>query len=311
MNTDLDSLLVNNWTARGRLYGHEVGVWWMSGGAYAFMPVIEPEGIVRFFACGRDDLGRSRIGVVRYKWGDRPELLDVSRDPVLDLGEPGCFDMDGAAYPFIVRSEGRLLMYYVGWNKLGGRAPWVTNLGLAISDDNGATFKRATRAPIIARTNDDPIGSASSFVEHDHRGWSLYYTKLMSWDESVVPPQPSYNIWKARSTDGLSWVSSNENVIGHDSGEYALCAPSLHEFGDRTVMFFSARGHRYRLFAAVANEQGKFRRIHQPLQIAPGKWDDDMQCYCHVMTISGQIYIFYCGNGYGRAGVGYASWKAF
>ncbi len=279
----------------------------MSGGAYAFMPLIEPDNVVRFFACGRDDLGRSRIGTVSYKWGRTPELIDVSADPVLDLGEAGCFDMDGVAYPYLVRRGNRLLLYYVGWTKLGGRAPWVTNLGLAVSDDNGKTFVRATRAPIITRSNDDPIGSASSCVVADaDNSWTLYYSKLLRWDETSDPPGPCYNIWKARSSDGVNWAPLNQNVIPHEPGEYALCAPCLHRFGDRTVMFFTARGHRYRLFAAVQEDDATFRRIPGPLRIQPGDWDDDMQCYCHVLTIDGQLYIFYCGNGYGREGVGYA-----
>jgi hypothetical protein len=310
MNAVSETSLTNNWMPRGRLYGSEVGAWWMSGGAYAFMPLVEPDGIVRFFACGRDDQGRSRIGIIRFKWGETPKLLDVTRDPVLDLGDPGCFDMDGVAYPYLVQSHGRLLMYYVGWNKLGGRAPWVTNLGLAVSDDDGSSFKRVTRAPILPRTNDDPIGSASScIVPHGDGSWTLYYTKLLSWDAGMTPPGPCYNIWKARSTDGVSWSPLNQNVIGHDKGEYALCAPCLHRFGDQTVMFFSARGHRYRLFAAPAAADGSFRKINQPLRIVPGDWDDDMQCYGHVVAIHDRCYIFYCGNGFGRAGVGYAEWK--
>ena len=311
MNTVSDTQLVNNWIARGRLYGGETGAWWMSGGAYAFMPVVEANGIVRFFACGRDDLGRSRIGILSYQWGDTPKLLDVTAEPVLDLGDAGCFDMDGVAYPYMVRSGGRLWMYYVGWNKLGGRAPWVTNLGLAVSDDDGKSFQRVSRAPIISRTDDDPIGSASSCaIPHDDGSWTLYYTKLLSWNTELTPPGPCYNIWKARSTDGISWKPLNQNTIPHDAGEYALCAPCLHGFGDQTVMFFSARGHRYRLFAAPENADGTFRKIKEPLRIAPGEWDNDMQCYAHVMTIGERLYVFYCGNGFGREGVGYAEWKA-
>lgn len=310
MNPSLETLLVNNWEPRGRLYGSEVGAWWMSGGAYAFMPLVEPDGIVRFFACGRDDFGRSRIGVVSFKWGDTPRLLDVTRDPVLDLGEPGCFDMDGVAYPYLVRFHDRLLLYYVGWNKLGGRVPWAIDLGMAVSDDNGKSFRRMTRAPVIPRTNEDPIGSGSCcMTSHSDGSWTLYYTKMLAWNAEVTPPQPSYNIWKARSTDGISWTPINQNVIGHDEGEYALGTPCLHRFGDQTIMFFTARGDRYRLFAALATEESSFRRVKQPLYIAPGDWDDDMQCYSHVVTINGQCYIFYCGNGYGRAGVGYAKWK--
>ena len=87
MNTVSDTQLVNNWIARGRLYGSETGAWWMSGGAYAFMPVVEANGIVRFFACGRDDLGRSRIGILSYQWGDTPKLLDVTFEKYQPLGK--------------------------------------------------------------------------------------------------------------------------------------------------------------------------------------------------------------------------------
>lgn len=310
MNTVSDTLLVNNWIARGRLYGSETGAWWMSGGAYAFMPVVEANGIVRFFACGRDDVGRSRIGILTYQWGDTPKLLDVTAEPVLDLGDAGCFDMDGVAYPYMVRSGGRLWMYFVGWNKLGGRAPWVTNLGLAVSDDDGKSFQRVSRAPIISRTNDDPVGSASSCaIPHDDGSWTLYYTKMLSWNTNLTPPGPCYNIWKARSTDGITWQPLNENTIPHDAGEYALCAPCLHKFGEQTVMFFSARGHRYRIYAAPENANGAFRKIKEPLRIAPGEWDNDMQCYAHVLPIGERLYVFYCGNGFGREGVGYAEWK--
>jgi hypothetical protein len=307
----MDNSLIANWSAGHRLYGKELGVWWMSGGAYAFMPLVESGNVVRFFACGRDDLGRSRIGTISYKWGATPQLTDVSSDPVLDLGEAGCFDMDGVAYPYLVRDGNRLLMYYVGWTKLGGRAPWVTNLGLAVSNDNGKSFVRASRAPIIPRTDDDPIGSASSCIVQNARdSWTLYYTKLLSWNETSDPPGPCYNIWKANSSDSVAWTPSNENVIGHEPGEYALCAPCLHRFGDQTVMFFTARGHRYRIFAAIQALDGTFHRAKEPLRIKPGEWDDDMQCYCHVVTIENEVYMFYCGNGYGREGVGYAKWRA-
>lgn len=305
----MDSSLVANWSPGNRLFGSELGVWWMSGGAFAFAPMVEAGNVVRFFACGRDDAGRSRIGTISFEWGPTPKLLHVSSDPVLDLGEVGCFDMDGVAYPYLVRQGSRLLMYYVGWTKLGGRAPWVTNLGVAVSDDNGNSFTRVSRAPIIPRTSDDPIGSASScVVQNAEHSWTLYYTKLLSWNETTEPPGPCYNIWKAHSSDGVSWTPTNENVIAHEQGEYALCAPRFHRFGDHNVMFFTARGHRYRLFAAVEQPDGTFRRIKQPLRIAPGKWDDDMQCYCHVATIGNEVYMFYCGNGYGREGVGYARW---
>jgi hypothetical protein len=299
-----------SWRPGGRIYGAELGVEWMAGGAYAFAPVVEPSGIVHIYAGGRDARGRSRLGVVTLEWDERPRVVDVGATPVLDLGEPGSFDMDGVSYPWIVRADGEVRLYYAGWNKLGADVPWVAQLGLAISRDGGATFARVSRAPILSRTDREPIGVGSSCVERDGDGWTMYYTRILSWDVAERPAKPYYNVGQARSADGVAWERLDVNVIGHEPGEYALGAPSLHEWEGRKELYFTARGNRYRIFVAQRGADGAFRRLAAPLAIPPSDWDDDMQCYPHAVTIGGRRYLLYCGNGYGRAGVGYAEWVA-
>ena len=271
------------------------------------MPVVEPNGIVRVFACGRGQDGCSRIGILTYEWGSKPKLIDITVDPILDLGNAGCFDSDGVAYPCLVRSGDRIYMYYAGWMKLGGRVPWVTKMGLAISEDGGQTFTRASRAPILPLTNNDPIGATSAWISAvSSSDWEMYYTKLLPWRMEPSPPRPNYNIWKAKSRDGIHWIAENKNIIPHRDGEYALCAPCPFQFENNQFMFFTARGDRYRLFLAESPNGDDYRRTGAPVHIEPGDWDNEMQCYCHVLTIGGSTFIFYAGNGFGRAGVGYA-----
>ncbi len=284
----------------------------MSGGAYAFAPIVdEAAGVVRFVAGGRDARGRSRLGLVTVAWGEHPRVAGYSAEPVLDLGEPGAFDMDGVSYPCVVDAGDELRLYYAGWNKLGADVPFVTQLGLATSRDGGATFSRASRAPLLPRTDAEPIGVGSSCVERDGDGWVMYYTRLLSWDAAQRPATPYYNLWKARSHDGVSWQRLGVNVVAHAPGEYALGAPSRHDWDGRKQLYFTARGHRYRIFVAEqAAGGGAFVRAPEPLRVPASSWDDDMQCYPHVVAIGGRRYLLYCGNGYGRAGVGYAEWVA-
>jgi hypothetical protein len=299
---------LGSWSPGGRIYGAELGVGWMAGGAYAFFPVVEPSGVVRIYAGGRDAQGRSRLGVVTLEWDERPRVVDVSTAPVLDLGEPGSFDMDGVSYPWVVRADGELRLYYTGWNRLGGDVPFVTQLGLATSRDGGSTFARVSRAPILTRTDREPIGIGSSCVKRDGDGWTMYYTRMLSWNVAERPAKPYYNVWQAHSADGVSWERLDVNVIGHEPGEYALSAPSLHDWEGRQELYFTARGHRYRIFVAERGADGVFHRRAAPLSIAPSGWDDDMQCYPHAVAVGGRRYLLYCGNGYGRAGVGFAEW---
>jgi hypothetical protein len=298
-----------SWIPRGRLYGSELGAWWMSGGAYAFFPLVEADGVVRLFAGGRDERGRSRIGIVSIAWGDPPKVLDVTPAPVLDLGQPGCFDMDGVAYPCVLRSGPDVRLYYTGWRKLGADVPFTTDVGLAVSGDDGRSFARVSRAPLLPLTDSEPIGVGSScVVPASDAAWTMYYTRLLSWDISQKPPKPFYNIWKAVSREGAAWQRLDVNVISHDRDEYALGAPSFHRWGDTAQLYFTARGHRYRIFVAHQQPDGSFRRLPAPLHIPPQDWDDDMQCYPHVIAVRGRRYLLYCGNGYGRSGVGYAEW---
>ena len=97
---------------------------------------------VRLFLTGRDKTVRSRIGIVTLRWSERPEVIDVTSKPVFDIGEPGSFDMDGVSYPWLVEADGALLMYYVGWNRLAGEIPFRNQIGLAVSEDGGNSFRR-------------------------------------------------------------------------------------------------------------------------------------------------------------------------
>jgi hypothetical protein len=275
-------------------------------GAFCALPIDGGES-VRLFVTGRDTTVRSRIGVVTLQWINRAKESEISDQPVLDLGELGTFDMDGVSYPWIVENGGELWMYYVGWNRLGGDIPFRNQIGLAISTNGGKTFERATRAPLLPLTDEEPIGSGSTYVERVPGGWRMFYTSFLHWERRPEGPRHYYHIREAYSSDGINWDRPGKIVVDLiPPDEYALGAPDLAVRDGRRMLYFTTRGHRYRLFAAVEGLRGEWTRLPNSLDIARGDFDSDMQCYPRTLSIGGKSYLLYAGNGYGRAGIGYA-----
>ena len=42
------------------------------------------------------------------------------------------------------------------------------------------------------------------------------------------------------------------------------------------------------------------------LQVSETGWDSEMICYPHIAKIDNKIYLFYCGNEFGKNGFGVA-----
>jgi hypothetical protein len=298
---------IANWRPHGAILAADHAIWWMGGGLGAFCILPQRTGRVRLFVTGRDKTVRSRIGVVTLQWTDRPQVGEIGPEPVLDLGELGSFDRDGVSYPWVVENGGALWMYYVGWTRLGGEIPFRNQIGLAISTNGGVSFERATRAPLLPLTNEEPIGSGSLCIERIAGGWRMSYTNFLRWEQRREGPRHYYHIREAFSSNGINWERSGRVVADLISpNEYALGAPDVVVRNRYRMLYFTARGHRYRLFASVEGREGEWTRLPNPLAIRQSDFDSDMQCYPRTFAFGGKNYLLYCGNGYGRAGIGYA-----
>jgi hypothetical protein len=298
---------MNEWRPCGAIFKPDAAIRWMGGGLGAFCAVPQGGDRVRLFVTGRDTTVRSRIGVVTLQWTERPRAVAIGQQPVLDLGEPGTFDMDGVSYPWIVENGGELWMYYVGWNRLGGDIPFRNQIGLAISADGGQCFKRVSRAPLLPLTDEEPIGSGSMYVERVPGGWRMYYTNFLRWERRPEGPRHYYHIREAYSADGIHWDRAGRIIVDLISpDEYALSAPDVALRNGFRILYFTSRGDRYRLFVALEGGNAEWTRLPNPIDIPRSDFDSDMQCYPRNLVFGGKNYLLYSGNGYGRTGIGYA-----
>lgn len=265
--------------------------------------------VTKLYVTGRDLENRSHIGVFDLNVLMRELIVNEGSERlVLSPGELGTFDESGVSYPWIIHHDGRMFMYYVGW-VAGGRTRFQNYTGLAISDDGGATFRRAQNVPILDRTHEEPFGSGSCAVWIDHDGWKMIYTSFEPWIGDGPQARPCYRLKEAISDDGISWHRTGRVVIDFaHPDENIIGKPMVLRDGDVTRLWYSHRGNAYRIGYAESTNGRDFVRMDESvgIDVSTSGWDSEMIEYAYVFDLNGDRYMIYNGNGFGKTGLGYA-----
>jgi hypothetical protein len=257
----------------------------------------------------RDEQGRSRIA--RAWLEDLGAGPEIEPKPVLDIGPLGAFADSGVHPSCLVSSGDRWLLFYIGWTR-GVSVRFQTAIGCAISDDGGRTFERVSEGPVVGRSVDNPYFATSPWVRLEDGRWRMWYASGLGWDAAEGRAEPRYNIRYAESSDGVRWDCSGPTAIDfRDEDEHAIARPCVLRDGDRYRMWFSHRGHRYRIGYAESSDGLAWERVPDgPTLAAPGTgWESDMVEYPVVFDYRGARHLFYNGDGYGRTGIGHAQYE--
>lgn len=271
--------------------------------------------IYRIYFSGGDDNNQSRIGFIEIDINEPEKILKLSDAPVLDMGQPGCFDDCGVSPTWVVNHEGKVYLYFMGWNR--GSAVRVSEIsGLAISHDGGLTFERHSRVPVIDRTAAEPflILVITCIIVTPEGVWRMWYDSTDAW---LTPDLPKYNIKYAESRDGINWERKGVISVDYKSPEESRISKAcvLYEDGLQKMWYCHAMGKNgYRMGYAeglpTLDGTGFIRKDEQVgITVSAEGWDSEMICYPMVFNHKGKKYMLYCGNGYGRGGIGYAVWE--
>ena len=184
------------------------------------VPVQIEECVYRVLFASRDDRNYSHIWSIDVELShEKPKVLRRSTSPLLKPGPIGHFDDCGVYPASIAKVDDTLFLYYIGW-VTGATSPvFYTNVGLAVSEDNGETFGRYSSAPIIGRDEIDPWMVTSSFV-HERDLIKMWYVGGSHWDNEVSPWQSYYQIKYAESADGIRWNKTGHVCIPLKKGEH-------------------------------------------------------------------------------------------
>lgn len=294
------------WEKLGLIFQSNKTLWWASD--YAGPTFLEyHDNEIKLYFVGRDAKGISRIGYALLDKEDLTKILYISENPLFDIGNIGTFDESGVSYPWLIRENGKLFLYYVGWTQ-GGIGGFWTHIGLAKYDEKKQVFERMSNVPIIDRIDTEPICSGSCCVIKENDLWKMWYTSFDRWEKSDGLKH-YYNIKYATSEDGIHW--NREGIIAidfKDDSEYSIAKPMVIKEDGKFKMWYSYRGKSYRIGYAESDDGMKWVRKDDEvgIDVSEHGWDDEMIEYAFVFDFGGNRYMSYNGNGFGKSGIGIA-----
>lgn len=261
----------------------------------------------------------SHIAYVDMKKNLR-DVICVSQQPVIPLGDLGCFDEHGIFPMSVMRHGDAVYGYTCGWNRRVSVSV-DTAIGLAISRDDGQTFQRIGSGPVLAASQNEPCLVGDGFVKVINHVFHMWYIFGTGWKKYATDTAPdrTYKIGHATSADGIEWTKEEARCIIPDrlGPDESQALPSVIGIGKRHHMFFCYResfdfrqttGRGYRIGHAWSDDLVNWVRDDEKPQLAgtPNDWDSDMQCYPHIFECDEKIYLLYNGNEFGRHGFGLA-----
>ena len=155
----------------------------------------------------RDPLGKylSHIAFVDFEL-DLSQILGVSKDTVIPLGDLGCFDEHGIFPINVLRDGDRVLAYTTGWNRKVSVSVDAA-IGLAISRDNGLTFQKHGNGPVLAASLHEPFLIGDGFVKKIGLKYRMWYIFGTHW-KTFVPNEPPDRVYKIACATSVTNVSS-------------------------------------------------------------------------------------------------------
>lgn len=222
---------MSKWGKKGLIYAPSGDLWWAR--KYAIFPTAELAGpdVVRVYFTALDDNNFGRIGYVDLDANDLRNVLDETKEPILDLGEIGTFEDSGVSAFSVLPWHGKKYLFYQGWQRCE-RTPHMIMSGVAVSTD-GSSFQKVSRVPLFDRTDLEPFMRGTPFVMNHEGVLKMWYVSCLSWTRRDTELHYRIVIRHAYSSDGVTWITHEHICVQPDfDDEYAVGRPwVIHENG--------------------------------------------------------------------------------
>jgi predicted GH43/DUF377 family glycosyl hydrolase len=266
--------------------------------------------VYRIYFSSRDARNRSHIGYLDLDLYKPTEIVALSLDPVLSPGAMGMFDDCGVIPCCIAKVQGRVALYYMGIS-LAVTVPSNSFCGLAYLNDDLRQATRASPAPIMERSETDPVSGGAAFVHFDEarRLFHMWYESCSDWVANGTVLEARLAIKYATSRDGLHWERSNVFSIPPSEESTYISTPCVIQEDSQFRMWFSHKiSGRYRIGYAQSLDgvHWTVNNNRAGMGVSKHGWDSEAVEYPFVFNHKGEHYMLYNGNRYGMTGFGLA-----
>ncbi len=293
---------------RGIVYGAkgEYGDW-MDNSAMKPIPVLVND-VLRIYVTFRTKTGAGRPGYVDLNPTNPMEVLDVSKEPLLEFGDAGYFDDNGVVPCTVFEDNGKYYMFYTGFN-LGVKVRMTYFSGLGISED-GTHWKKYSSVPVMERTELGSLFRSVQCVVKEENGWKIYYVAGNRFLQGKEKTLAEYELYCLETKDLTMLNNDGVKVMPCIGNEYRIGAPQVVKEHGLYKMYFCTGTEDvvYDLTYAESVDGIHWKREESlyGFMRTPGGWDSDMAAYPSVISCCGKQYLFYNGNNFGHEGFGYA-----
>lgn len=303
-----------SWKKLGLVWEPKKDMWWNQ--SYGQLPVpqyLKSKSRIRIYFGSADSEVRCRINYIEVCEKNPAKILYENSEPIVELGDLGCFDDNGVVPSSIIEHNNTLFLYTVGY-QLSKNVPYMLFAGLVKSENGGKSFERVSRAPILPRSNLRPTSQGAPCVIFEDglfKMWHWYSTKWIDINGKLFL---NYRIGYAESLDAINWDMKDLVCISpnREKKEFAVARPWVIREGGIYKMWYSIRytDKMYRMgYAESLNGLNWIRKDYNAgLDISPSGWDSEMICYPSICKVNNKKYMFYNGNDNGKTGFGVAVW---
>ncbi|SFA96992.1 hypothetical protein [Clostridium frigidicarnis] len=297
------------WTKKGLIYGPNGESKYADNSALTPTPILINEDTIRVYSSFRDKEGVGRIFYVDLDSKNPSKIKKVSKKPILNIGKQGAFDDNGVILGDILSVNEKLYMYYVGFQKVKG-VKFLAYTGLAISEDNGESFKRYSNAPVLDRSNEELYIRSLHTVIHMNGKWKAWGGIGNGWEVIDGIPYPQYDTRYYESDDGVNFSKEGLVCVECRDKEYRIGRPRVFLEKGKYHMFYTygTTDRKYLSGYAISDDGLSWNRKDEEagFELSKSGWDSKEFAYPAPIKVGDKIYIFYNGNDFGKEGFGYA-----
>jgi predicted GH43/DUF377 family glycosyl hydrolase len=303
------------WIKKGLVFQTDKQQAWMNSHAQCPTSIVLNDRI-RIFFSARLENQQSLPTFIDVEKETPKNIIALNPNPVLERGRIGTFDENGIIPSFFIERDKQLYFYYAGWSQCKN-VPYKNYTGLAISHDNGLTFKKHSEAPVFTLNKFDPLSATGPCIVKRNDIYFCIYSTGVAWFEIEGKLEHTYQLTYATSTDAIHWEPTGKLIVDPINEYEADCKPTIIEHNGIYHMWFSTRGSHnfripgntsYRLGYAFSEDLINWTRddAKAGIDVSAEGWDSEMICYPHIVKVGEKYLMFYNGNGFGKSGFGYA-----
>lgn len=295
------------WLRLGKIFTTQGKFNWATNYALQPTPLVMKDR-VRVYVGLRDDEGVGRVGWVDLALNNPDQVIGFSEKPALDIGQPGAFDEFGVIPSAVIEHEGRIFLFYAGYQR-GIKVRFLVFGGLAVSYDGGDTFSRVKKTPIFERTDNEVLFRVPHSVLKDEGKFRFWYGGGSRFEVGKEKTLPIYDV-RYLESDTLATVPSDGQVcLRTQEGEYRVGRPYvIRRDGFKMFYGYSTEDCHYQLGMASSKNGLDWVREDDRLglPLSDTGWDSTMMAYPAVFETDAGVFIIYNGNDYGYEGFGMA-----